>query len=308
MVTPEPVSGNPDYYGGATATYGFSPDGTEIALWSRADAGGQLWIAQADGSGMRRVDLPFAVLEASYRPPNGAELIVTGSTNGGPGGVYAVDPRTGAHRTIVAPVPGVGVGYVRVSPDGSRLAYSGSADALPGVTVGNSYRVHVVGIDDGVDKTLPLPPGAVFQDAPAWSNDGTRLAITRGYAQHNEDMVLAVVPADGSGTGVESTHGLTGCCDTILQWSPDDSRILVTPENLEGTMTQQLLLDPSTRRVRAGAVDGDEPARLAANRPLDGRPRTAVRPARRRNGGGQRRGLQQVPAPSRPSRSGQSRK
>lgn len=243
VVTPEPVSGNPDYYGGATATYSFSPDGTEIVLWSRADAGGELWIVQADGSGMRRVDVPMTVVEASYRPPDGAELIVTGSTNGGANSVYAVDAKTGAQRTIVAPESGVGVGYVRVSPDGSRLAYVSSVDPDSGPS---SYRVHVIGVDGRGDVKLPMPAGATFQDAPAWSNDGTRLAITRGYAEYNEDMALAVIPADGSGVGVESAHGLTGCCDTNLQWSPDDTSILVTPEDLEGTMTQQLLLDPST--------------------------------------------------------------
>ena len=60
-------------------------------------------------------------------------------------------------------------------------------------------------------------------------------------------MALAVVPADGSGVGVESAHGLTGCCNTILQWSPDDTSILVTPDtNLDGVSPEHLLLDPST--------------------------------------------------------------
>ena len=88
-------------------------------------------------------------------------------------------------------------------------------------------------MDGANDVTLPLPPRAAFQDAPAWSNDGTRLAITRGYAQHNEEMAVAVVPADGSGTASSPAHGLTGCCDTILQWSPDDTSILVMPEAQE---------------------------------------------------------------------------
>jgi Tol biopolymer transport system component len=183
------------------------------------------------------------VFEAAYRPPNGAELIVTGSTSGGPNGIYAIDPKTGTPRTVVAPAAGVSVGFGRFSPDGSRVAYVSQAfpDAGP-----SSYRVHTIGLDGSDDVTLPLPAGAVFQDAPAWSNDGTRLAITRGYAQHNEDMALAVLPADGSGVGAESAHRLTGCCDTILQWSPDDSTILVMPEDLNGAAVQHLLLDPST--------------------------------------------------------------
>jgi Tol biopolymer transport system component len=259
VVTPEPVAGlDPGPEG--SAQYTFSPDGTEIALWSRPDAGGKLWIAQADGSGMHLVNLPFEVFEASYRPPNGAELIVSSSQIGGTNGIYAIDAKTGVPRTIVAPVAGVGVGFVRVSPDGSRIAYS--SGTLPDDSP-SSYRVHVVGIDDRDDLTLPMPARAVFQDAPAWSNDGTRLAITRGYAQHNEDMTLAVLPADGSGGGVESAHRLTGCCNTILQWSPDDRSILVMPEAIvvtgEPITTQHLLLDPST-----GAT---VPAPWTANKP-----------------------------------------
>jgi len=237
-----------DTYAGSVPSYSFSPDGTEIALWSYAS--GELWIAQADGGGVRQVDLPIKVGEVAYAPANGAELIVAGTPNGGTnGGIYAVDVKTGASRTIVAPAAGVGVGFIRVSPGGSRLAYVSSVDTTPdnpGPGPGR-YRVHVVGLDGVNDITLPLPAGAIFQDAPAWSNDGTRLAITRGYAQHNEDMALAVVPADASGTGVESIHGLTGCCDTMLQWSPDDTSVLVMPEGgNDGITTQHLLLDPLT--------------------------------------------------------------
>ncbi len=243
VVTPEPVTGLDYPWNAAVPSYTFSPDGTEIALWSTADAGGKLWIAQSDGSGMRQVDLPITVVEAAYRPPNGAELIVAGSTNGGTSGIYAVDAKAGTPRTIVAPAAGVGVGFGRFSPNGSRLAYVSSAVPDDGPS---SYRVHVIGLDGANDVSLPMPAGATFQDSPAWSNDGSRLAITRGYAQHNEDMALAVLPADGSGVGVESAHGLTGCCDTILQWSPDDSTILVMPENSNGAAVQHLLLDPST--------------------------------------------------------------
>ena len=91
---------------------------------------------------------------------------------------------------------------------------------------------------------------------------------------------VAVVPADGSGVGVESDHGLTGCCDTLLQWSPDDTSILVMPED-----TQRPGADaapparPVDRHVRAGAVDGERPLRPGSDRSLVGRPCPGVRPA-----------------------------
>jgi len=119
----------------------------------------------------------MSVLEASYRPPNGDEIIFA-AANGVGIGIYAVDVAANKIRTIVSPSAGVGLGLVKVAPDGSRVAYSASTDALVGR---NTYRVQVTAIDGSRTVTLPMPDGATFQDAPAWSNDGTRIAVTRGY-------------------------------------------------------------------------------------------------------------------------------
>ncbi len=105
-------------------------------------------------------------------------------------------------------------------------------------------------LDGSGTTTLPMPAGATFQDAAVWSNDSTRIALTRGYAAHNEAMTLAVVPADGSSFGIESARGLTGCCDTVLEWAPDDRTILVSPEDLDGNAKPQLLLDTTTAATR----------------------------------------------------------
>ena len=127
VVTPEPVTGLDYPWAEMVPSYTFSPDGTEIALWSTTDAGGKLWIAQSNGNGMRQVDLPITVVAAAYRPPGGAELIVEGSMDGGKNGIYAIDAKIGTPRTIVAPAAGMSVGFGvslgRFSPDGSRLAY-----------------------------------------------------------------------------------------------------------------------------------------------------------------------------------------
>jgi hypothetical protein len=255
VITPDPVVGL-DLYLTAPAPYVFSPDSREVAFWEQAGSGGKLSIAQADGSGVRQLNLPFAVIAADYRPPDGTELVVTGSIDGGPNGIYAIDARTGIPRTIVAPTPGIGIDFVRVSPDGSRLAYVASLEFAAGP---RGYQVHVVDIDGLHDVPLPMPPGARFQDAPSWSNDGRRLAITRGYASLNEDMALAVVPADGTGAGVESAHHLTGCCDTLLEWSPDDTTILVIPETQDQQGKQYLLLDPESGATATAPWTGTTP-------------------------------------------------
>jgi Tol biopolymer transport system component len=182
-----------------------------------------------------------------YRPEDGHEIVFTATSPiGVRNGIYAVDVTTDMVRPIVMPSASVGRGWVRISPDGSRIAYVAStADPAR-----NTYQVHVASADGATDVTLPMPEGATFQDAPEWSNDGTRLVLVRGYAAWNQDMVLAVVPADGSSVGVETKKGLTGCCDTTNEWAPDDSSILTTPTDLDGTFVLQMLWDPTTGVTR----------------------------------------------------------
>lgn len=237
VVTPKPVG---------IGSYAFSPDGREVAFTSGSM---KLSIAKADGSGVRPLDAGRGVVDPSYTPPNGAEIVFAGQADIADGsGIYAVNVETGVVREMLAPSPGVGIGLPSISPDGSRIAYVASGSDPDR----NTYMVHVAAADGTGDITLPLPPGATFQDAPMWSNDGTRLAVTRGYATFDQDMVLAVVPADGSGTGVETTeHRLTGCCSTQFVWAPDDTTILVTPNSFQDQAPiQQLLWNPETGDTR----------------------------------------------------------
>jgi dipeptidyl aminopeptidase/acylaminoacyl peptidase len=229
----------------------FSPDGRQI-LFTGND---QLWIANVDGTEVHPLVMGLnldPVLKVSASTPSwlptGTEVVFAGTAPGGAGsGIYAADVATGKVRTILAPTKGVGREVPAVSPDGRWIAYSQSRDT---VTDRNSYQIRVVAVDGSSDRALPMPAGATFQDAPAWSNDGKRIVVTRGYSTFNQDMAIAILPADGSGVGVESQHGLTGCCDTRLEWAPADDQILVLPEDQSQVLTDQLLIDAETGVAR----------------------------------------------------------
>jgi Tol biopolymer transport system component len=237
VITPDPLQ--------QPARYSFSPDGNEIAFTTGTNGDGTLWIARTDGSATpREIKVDMQVKQPVWAPPDGREIVFASVTpDGTPNGLFAVDVHGGQVRTILGPVDGVGRDVARVSPDGSRLAYSASSTAI---SDHNSYVVHVVGIDGSGDITLPMPPRATFQDQPVWSNDGKRLAVTRGYAAYNEEMAVAILPADGSRVGIETTHGISGCCDNILDWSPADTSILFHPDPNNGGTGQQILIDPDT--------------------------------------------------------------
>ena len=166
--------------------YAFSPDGTEVVYTTGPDtASGELWIAKTDGSGARQIDVHMSVLEAAYRPPNGAEVIVVAANAVG-AGIYAVDVATDKVRTIVAPSSGIGLGLVKVSPDGSRIAYSASTDAVPDH---NTYNVQVTTIDEFPDRDpadarrgdIPGRPGLVER-----RHQDRRHARVRGTQRGND--------------------------------------------------------------------------------------------------------------------------
>jgi hypothetical protein len=91
-----------------------------------------------------------------------------------------------------------------------------------------------------------MPPGAFWQAAYSWSNDGTRQLAIRGYTGGFDGSRLVAVPVDGSGFGIEIDYpGVANaeCCST-WEWAPDDSRILGLPTDATGAFMKQVLLDP----------------------------------------------------------------
>jgi hypothetical protein len=161
----------------------------------------------------------------------------------------AVDPATGTVRTIVESEPGYDLAGATWSPDGASISYWmwGGPDSDTHLTA----HTRIVSVDGTDDRTLPEPPGSVWNALAAWSNDGTRLVIERGYSGRTEDTRMVVIPADGSSTGVElQWDGLIGseCCP-MWQWAPDDSYILVTPTDGLGRPQEQVFIDPTTGGV-----------------------------------------------------------
>ena len=161
--------------------------------------------------------------------------------------VAALAKRMGLNAKIKG-YPSVALGAFEVTP--IELAGAYTAFANEGRRMEPHALLRVTSIDGSRTVTLPMPGGATFQDAPAWSNDGTRIAVDRGYSTYNQNMTLAVLPADGTSVGTETAQGLTGCCDTVIEWSPDDKSILVSPEDLSSNFTPQLLWDPATGLTR----------------------------------------------------------
>jgi Tol biopolymer transport system component len=238
QVTPQPLVG--------IDTYAFSPNGKEILITASPSGIPSLFIAAADGSGIRQLDLPGRVTDAAWRPPDGSEILFMDSSedpNGVDSGIYAVNAQDGKVRTIVANADAAGRfrGHPMWSPDGSLISF-GEWLGVNGIDV----RTHIIAADGTADRILPIPTGAVWQAPYSWSNDGTRLLAIRGYTGGAEQARPVAIPVDGSGSGIEIPFpgGMGTPSTSAWEWAPDDSSILGTPASVSGALLAQVLLDP----------------------------------------------------------------
>jgi Tol biopolymer transport system component len=257
LITPERIELTKSQLGEPWEQYQFSPDGRSVLI-AQTDRGFPgIAIAQADGSGIRQINVGMAAYEPSFRPPDGAEIMFVGFPNipDTGQGVYAVDVSTGATRTIVEPKPGFDVAGANWSPDGSHVAYWTWGG--PGSDQRITARTHIVSADGTGDRVIDMPPLARWTAGSDWSNDGTRLLMLHGYASDYDEVRPVVVPADGSSLGVEidqSISVLEECC-AFFEWSPDDSTILGTPADAQGQPGRQVIIDAATGEIRAAPWD-----------------------------------------------------
>ena len=95
------------------------------------------------------------------------------------------------------------------SPDGTKLAYTRSANAVPEIYVMNA---------DGSGKTN-LTNNPASDRYPTWSPDGTKIAFTRWIGGSNE---IFAMNADGSGQTNLTNNAAE---DDGAAWSPDGGKI-----------------------------------------------------------------------------------
>ncbi|MEA2548941.1 MAG: hypothetical protein QOE42_1539 [Chloroflexota bacterium] len=246
LVTPTPITLVTGDSGRGWERYKFSPDGRELLI---ATVSG-ITIARTDGSGVTDLDVGMPAAEPTFRPPDGREILFIG--RGTDAGLFIFDRTTNQSHQIVRMNPNFDLAGANWSPDGSKVAYWTWDNNTEGLTA----KTHIVNADGTVDRELPSPPGAVWNAHATWSNDGKRLFLARGYTSGEDDVRGFVVPADGSGPGVQIAPAgsvETGCCAAWL-WSPDDSELLGRPTAL-GNGVPMVVLNAAGGAVRTAPMN-----------------------------------------------------
>ncbi len=210
----------------------YSPDGTLIAF-ARA---GDLWVANADGSGQRRLAVTPHVDE--WGPawlPGGTSIVYTASV-AGTRQIRVVQLPTGPSARIAA---SNAEEYGAAVSASGKLAFVSTRSGAPVIYVAQSNGLGATAFD----TTPPATPFATVHDL-AWSPDGTKLAYVADLA----DGTSALVVDDGT------TQTLLPA-GTLPVWSPAGTRIAFA----------------SGTNLMSVALDGTDVRSLGAGVPLDWR-------------------------------------
>ncbi len=208
----------------------WSPDGAQIAFLSRPKGDGTaavINVVNVDGTGLRALDVGRPAFFPSWLPPHGKEIVFRGERlqpSDPPPGIWAVRPDGTGLRPVSTrpPVNDDDYGIPAVSPDGTRVAYTGSP-------IDSCCSVHVLDMASGNDWILPGADGApgALQTGPVFSPDGTSIVYLRANRRLSEggQFQIVVAPADGSGTG--TTLGPLG---SLGENGPSINNYVFTPD------------------------------------------------------------------------------
>lgn len=134
------------------------------------------------------------------------------------------------------------------SPDGSSIAFIDRIEAEPYI-----FRAYLVDADGGGLRRLAadpvVPEGHVLESTPAWSPDGSKVAIERtrldhGSARTRTSWVTIVDVGSGAERDLDATRS-SFVSNRGWSWSPDGRRILV----LMREAVRPLVIDIGTGRA-----------------------------------------------------------
>ena len=198
----------------STADNGASEAGSMIAFASDRDGDFDIYLMNADGSGLQQLTRNDADDFEPTWSPDGQQLAFTSTRAEFAEDVYVMNA-DGSGQQKLTPQPGRDY-EPAWSPDGQRIAFTSSRDGV--------RKIYVMNADGTGQRRLTGDLGlGGYGGRPAWSPDGQRITFQADGKSEGNDGGIYVINADGS-----EQHRLTEIphvwhCGPVL--SPDGQRI-----------------------------------------------------------------------------------
>ncbi len=112
------------------------------------------------------------------------------------------------------------------SPDGREIVLV-RGKSLSSATESND-DLYVLDVSSGAMRALTRTPPGVYESAPAWSPEGSRIAVARttgGFSDFGGTASIFVMNRDGTGETLVLEHKLFLDAPYNLSWSPDGRKI-----------------------------------------------------------------------------------
>ncbi|MGN6485837.1 MAG: alpha/beta fold hydrolase [Thermomicrobiales bacterium] len=260
-----------------------SPDGTRIAYVRNQvnrESGkpeAHIWLVDVDvdadtddGAHRRRLTWTGTRNGDPVWSPDGSKLAFTSLRDGDKPHTVVVLGFDGGEPEIVSrhATPPSGLAW---SPDGTRLAYSAAVDPenpdetprnpkapapvrvvkridykQDGAGFVNDVRNQVFVVDVATGETRQLTTTAIDHLAPAWSPDGTTLALTLPRLNGMASQLGLLDVASGALTTYGADHGSAH----LAAWSPDGTSILFAGNDHSTPHEELMLLDVASGTIR----------------------------------------------------------
>jgi Tol biopolymer transport system component len=192
----------------------WSPDGQRISFTSYRDGNADIYLMNADGTGLTRLTDDSEDDSAPTWSPDGRRIAFVSTRGSGGSNLYVMN----ADGSGVVSLTGIAGGFEPSwSPDGTRLAFSRVVRLCQfDVCAADVFVIPAAG---GLAANLTRNAAGTAYD-PAWSPDGTRIA-------YSQDRRIWTIGADGTGK-TQVTGVSENVQDFAPVWSPDGAKLAIT--------------------------------------------------------------------------------